>query len=216
MNIKRIVRKTILFSCLFGLAGFGAYTGVVTGSNKISELYEGVYYDISRKFARTEIIKVPMEPEAKTLVDIIKGAAKKHRLPTMLIAALITQESGSGFRTDRLRFEPDVYTRVKAKAYQTDAEAKMQATSIGLGQIIPYFHAGKRPECPQEWSKYLDPETNLNCSGAILRECLDRQSGGKYESIRVCLSKYNGDRTGVYASEVLGRIAQLTIEGMTL
>lgn len=177
----------------------------------VSDTWSELRDTIVRKFERVHVVERVVHPEEKSLASLIHESAKTHKLPPMLLASLIVQESGHKLRTDRLRYEEHLVNRFKCEGCN-DTERRILATSIGAAQIIPGFW---QKFCSLEsWSELLDPETNLNCAGKILRSCLDRRVAkeGRPKALRSCLSEYNGDQTGRYAAQVLGRYIDLVTD----
>lgn len=130
----------------------------------------------------------------------------KPSIPPILIQAIIDQES-SGNPT-ATRFEPHLYQRYRSKLPRNEADARMMVSSIGLMQVIPYYHLR---DCNlKHYSELFDEGTNRRCGEKVLKRCLDRHAT-KANRIQSALSCYNGGSMQ-YAASVLSRVALATLE----
>jgi soluble lytic murein transglycosylase-like protein len=205
-RIKLTALAVLFFSASYAFAVIVPKLGA-----EVAEAAQELRDRINSKLTRVEYVQQFIKPEPKPLSQMINEAAKNHKLPSILIAALIEQESGAKLRTDRVRYEEHLQSRFKCKPHETNAECRAYASSWGLGQVV---YGIWKDFCKLEsYSDLLDPERNLDCAGAILRSCLNRRTKeSKSDSVRNCLSEYNGDRTGRYAGEVLSRYVAISIE----
>ena len=166
---------------------------------------------ITSRLTRVEIVREYIPHPEKPLSTLINETATRHKLPSILLASLIMQESGEKLRTDRVRYEEHLQARFKCKPYETEAECRAYASSWGLGQVV--YGIWHKFCGLDSYSDLLDPETNLNCAASILRECLDRRKeSSNFDKVRGCLSEYNGDRTGRYSREVLDRYVKISLD----
>lgn len=210
---KRKFRKSILTAKILALCalGYGLHRGGVVAIEQAQAGLSAARAIISERFSEVKIVREYLPQEQKPLGQIVKEAAKRHGVSSLLLTALITQESGQNLRADRMRYEPHLHGRFKCPAWANDAECKAYATSWGLSQVVYGFwkeHCGLT-----SYSDLLDPEVNLNCGASILGECLKRNDKmKKIERYRTCLGQYNGDRTGKYSNEVLGHLTDIVIE----
>lgn len=181
--------------------------GIETAQAKLSDAKAAIV----ERFQSVKIVREYLPQESKPLSRIVKEASERHGVSSLLLLALMHQESGKQLRTDRMRYEPHLQGRFKCAAWMNDAECKSYATSWGLTQVVYGFW---KERCGLEsYSDLLNPEVNVNCGASILGECLKRQGGlGKVERYKTCLGQYNGDRTGKYAGEVLQHLTELVIE----
>lgn len=127
-----------------------------------------------------------------TLVLSIQiSVAQESNCDSLLIASIVTIESG-GNRLAK-KFEPHLI-----KKYGWPPE---YAYSYGLMQIVYGFH--------HEFCKLTKIEDlfitriNLNCGYKILKNCAKTN-----KTLVDTLSCYNGDKTGKYASKVLGVLSE--------
>lgn len=166
---------------------------------------------IVERFQSVKVIREYLPQETKPLSRIVKEASERHGVSSLLLLALMHQESGKQLRTDRMRYEPHLQGRFKCPGWSNDAECKAYATSWGLTQVVYGFW---REHCGLEsYSDLLNPEVNVNCGASILGECLKRNSKlSKMEQYTTCLGAYNGDRSGKYANEVLHHLTEIVIE----
>lgn len=195
--------------CLLALAPFAASL-INGGLARCYERYEDIRASIVERFREVQIVREYLPREDKPIAVIVKDAAKRHGISSLLLTALITQESGEQLRTDRMRYEPHLKGRFKCAGWMNQAECDAQATSWGLAQIIPGFWA---KFCGLEsYSDLLDPEINLNCSASILADCLQKRASikDKMERYRQCLQQYNGGSS--YPDEVLRHLMRIIVE----
>lgn len=205
------MKKIILVIIVCLLAGFGAVTGANEGYHWARWYISDYYDEFTSRFRRVVEVKVPVVIDQESIPTIIKNAAKKYGLPKVLLAAMIEQESGGKFRTDRVRFEPHLQKRVKRESWMNDIEYQLRASSIGLMQVVVFIHQNN-PECSSNIQELFQPDVNINCGASILHDCLLRhQSLPPVDRFRKALVCYNGGED--YPQEVFARIARLTIEG---
>lgn len=174
------------------------------------ESYQEIRASITERFRSVEYIREYVPREQKPIATIVREAAKRHGISAMLLTALITQESGQQLRTDRMRYEPHLQGKFKCPTWMNPDECRAQATSWGLGQVIPGFwakHCGL-----SSYSDLLDPEINLNCSASILADCLKRRANvtDKMERYRQCLQAYNG--SPAYPPQVFEHLTRIIVE----
>jgi hypothetical protein len=198
------MRNRMFSSALIGLT---ALWGCYSGGTEIAQQIRWQYME-ARAWLRDTLTPVEPEKNPPALEEIVENVAAENRLPPVLIAALIVQESGAGMRQDRVRYEAHLQPKFKREGWMTDAEYKALASSWGLGQVIYGLH---RQRCNlHSYADLLQPETNLRCAARILSECLRRRTSEK--RLDQCLSEYNGDDTGRYSAQVMGRMARLALE----
>lgn len=205
---KSIFTAKVLAMCGIGWSlNFGLTNGVEIAQAKLSDARAA----IAERFREVRVVREYIPMEQKAISTIAKEAAQRHGVSALLLAAVMTQESGTSLRTDRMRYEPHLQGRFKCPAWANDTECKAQATSWGLMQVIPGFW-GKFCGL-QSYSDLLDPEININCGASIMGACLARNTRmSKVERYKLCLGQYNGDKTGSYAREVLEHLTNLVIE----
>lgn len=196
--------------CCLAIAPFAASL-INGGVARCYERYESIRASIAERFREVQIVREYLPREQKPLAKIIKDAAQRHGVSSLLLTALVTQESGQQMRPDRMRYEPHLQGRFKCPTWANEAECKAYATSWGLAQVVYGFW---KDACGLEsYSDLLDPEINLNCGASIMGACLARNTRmSKVERYKLCLGQYNGDKTGNYAREVLEHLTNLVIE----
>lgn len=163
------------------------------------------------RITKVEIVREYVKPLELSTENLITSISKEYGINPILTLAVIHQESGRRLRTDRLKFEPKLYGKWKGTS---DEETRMLATSIGLMQVIPGFHA---KSCNlQSYSDLFDTETNIRCGLKVLTDCLkyNQKAGSKLGQYRAALQCYNG--SSVYADEVLSRLGELVLENNIL
>ena len=134
-----------------------------------------------------------------------RAPTRSDRIPPILIEAIIDQES-SGDPT-ATRFEPHLYERYRHKLPRNDADARMMVSSIGLMQVIPYYHLR---DCKlKHYSELFNEETNRRCGEQVLKACLNRYAQ-RANRLELALSCYNGG-SRQYAASVLSRVGVATI-----
>lgn len=195
--------------CLLALAPFAASL-INGGLARCYERYENIRASIVERFREVQVVREYLPRETKPIAVIVKDAAKRHGISSLLLTALITQESGEQLRTDRMRFEPHLQGRFKCQGWMNETECRAQSTSFGLGQVIPGFW-GKFCGL-QSWSDLLDPEINLNCSASILADCLQKKANirDKMDRYRECLQAYNG--SSAYPPQVFQHLTRIIVE----
>ncbi len=211
IGFKRAARRIVVRGAIAsGLVGC-CYLGAVEASKQAANWWEaGKQYALSQ-VTRIEVVKeyIEIRPESLPLDQLVDRAARKHGVPSLLMRALIVQESGRGLRTDRVRYEPHLQKRFKREAWQTDMEYQALASSWGLGQIIYGFW---KDFCKLDsYADLLDPARNLDCSASIIRDCLQRRKGvsSKAARFRQCLKEYNGGDE--YAGQVEAHLVELVL-----
>jgi len=205
--------KHVALKCsLVGLAGFGAWEGGASLIDSTSDAVTRGISSLKQRFKTVETVVQYIRPGDRPLKDVIKETSLTHDIPSLLLSALIVQESGAGLRGDRMRYEPHLQKRFKCQPWETDAECRAYATSFGYGQVVYGLH--KKFCSLESYADLLDPEVNLHCSAKILRECLNRRDKvkDKAERFKLCLGEYNGDDTGRYASSVMDHLARIVLE----
>lgn len=208
MRIKRIVLKVLFGASVIGLAGFGG----IRAYNDMSLRLNWWYSDIRAKYFSEKVKLITLQPQEKSVAQLIKESSRDFGVPKLLITAVIEQESGNKFRTDRVRFEPHLLKRVKREKWMNDIEYQLRASSIGLMQVVVFIHQ-ENPNCSQNIQELFQVETNIRCGTSILKDCLNRHvSKPPVERVKQALICYNGSEA--YAEEVFSRIAKLAIEGI--
>ena len=206
------IKRFFLYSTLTCFAVVGVGVASLEGYRAACNAGNAAYARVASYFSVTKIIQVPIEAEPVTISKAISKAAKDSELPKMLILAMSITESGEELRTDRVRFEPEIYKRLPRQPWQTEEEARLQASSIGLMQVIIGLHKNK-PECGNNVGELFQIEKNLACGCAVIKECLryNAKTTDRWERFKKSLVCYNG--SSVYADQVISKIAKLTIEG---
>lgn len=116
--------------------------------------------------------------EAKLpLKQIIALEAHKRSIRPELIEALIEVESAG--KSDAIRYEP-------ALMKGTSDQARMQASSHGLTQILGSWAGTSLCPTVKTWADLYDDQKNISCGSAILAE------GLKHGSVYKALIAYNG------------------------
>jgi len=141
-----------------------------------------------------------------SLDEIIQQAAREHGISPVLISAMVAIESG-GVPT-AMRHEGHLVRG-------TGEAARMQATSIGLMQIIPRFWAGKEP-CIESgvvsFVDLFDPRKNVNCGTAIVAKLIKSHNGNIIQALRA----YNEGRHGTngpstYTEKVMAEVGRIAL-----
>lgn len=204
---KSILAAKVLTICAVGwTVNYGLINGVEIAEAKLSEARA----IIAERFRSVEVIREYLPRETKPLSRIVKEASERHGVSSLLLLAMMRQESGKSLRPDRMRYEPHLAGRFKCNKEMTDAECRALSTSWGLMQVIPGF-----------WSKFcglasygdlLDPELNIQCGSSIMGDCLRRRTkvSDKMERYRQCLKEYNGG--DAYPDEVFSHLTAIVIE----
>lgn len=176
---------------------------------RAEQLYGEVLSWMTRVEVRTELVKSDSIP----LTQLVSAVSRKRGLPTVVMQAIIEQESGGGEHL--YRFEPSAYVRLKSKVKASDSEVRMLASSHGVAHVMG-FNAQSR--CGVHWSKLYDPAIGLDCSARLIRENLERYANVRDASRRVwfALRDYNGagPDAEAYADDVMARIGALLLGNM--
>lgn len=139
-------------------------------------------------------------------VDPPRGHKSQGAIPPILIQAIIDQES-SGDPT-ATRFEPHLYERYRSKLPRNEADARMMVSSIGLMQVIPFFHL--RTCKLKHYSELFNEKINRECGEAVLLACY-RRYADRPNRLSSAIACYNGGRVE-YANSVLSRVAVATLQ----
>lgn len=211
-KLKKRFKKSILAAKILALCalGYGLERGGTLAMQQAQAGLSAARAIIAERLGETKIVREYLPKEQKPLSQVVKEAAKRHGISSLLLTALITQESGQNLRPDRMRYEAHLQGRFKCEKWMNDTECRAMATSWGLGQVIPGFWAR---HCGLEsYSDLLDPEINLNCSASILADCLERRAkvADKMERYRQCLTEYNG--SDKYPGEVFKHLTRIIVE----
>lgn len=176
---------------------------------KASEAKELALSRVTRVEVKRELVKADAVP----MGQLVRVVSKRHRVPTVVLKAIIEQESADG--KFLYRFEPDKYTQLKMKERLPESEVRMLASSHGLAHVMGF---NAEPRCGVHWSKLYDSLIGLECGARILRENMDRHQSVKDSSRRIWLAlrDYNGSgkRAEEYADEVMSRIGRLLLRGV--
>lgn len=169
---------------------------------------------VEAKFTTPKVVKIVERKIKKVenvigIKDLIRKESSAAKINPLITLAILHQESGKGLRTDRLRYEPHLLPKVKRTPGMTEAEARMQVTSIGLLQVLPIYHLDR---CTlKSYSQLFDPQTNIKCGLKVLNDCAAKYKGtDKVQRLKEALHCYNG--SAKYVEEVFQRIAELTVE----
>lgn len=148
---------------------------------------------------------VPVRMAPRAVGEIIASASHKSGVPSILIRAIIEQESAGD--TTAVKFEPHHLNRVPARITHPD-KRRMYASSIGLMQVMAWHLFTLLPD--RDYTALYDPEINIAVGTRILSDCMKRHAGKpptqQYRSALVC---YNG--SDVYAEEVLERVGLIAL-----
>ena len=185
----RFLRR--LFSVMLFMSGAG-----LTGA-----AYAGGY--LPKDIETVERVVSITRPEPD-LADLLQTVPPAYGVPSVLVAAVVKQESGG--QKDAYRFEPGQMERA-AKFSKNPEQQRMLASSHCPMQVMGYNAA----RMGLSWSELYDLETCVEVGVKILKECLDRHEGKrKFEKYRGALSCYNG--SSIYADKVLANIGRALIE----
>lgn len=178
-------------------------------TSKASELKAAMV----QKFTRVEVRRELVKPETVPLPQLTGAISRKYRVPTVVLQAVVDQESGGG--NYLYRFEAEKYSQMKQKPHVPDSEVRMLASSHGLAHVMGF---NSEPRCGVHWSKLYDPYVGLDCGAKILRENIDKHNGIKDTSRRIwmALRDYNGSGKAAeqYANSVMARIGELLLRGL--
>lgn len=200
--------KSVLFASTVIASSYYLNQGTALATEYLNDAWSRV----RAQYQSVQVVERYLPTPKKTLDEIISQASREHHVPTMLISALIVQESGRGLRADRVRYEPKLQARFKRESWMNDTEYQALSSSWGYTQII--YGIWKDFCGLTSYADLLDPETNISCSAKIIRDCLDRRASSIKnlpDRFKRCLSEYNGDATGAYAQSVLNHLADLTL-----
>lgn len=151
-----------------------------------------------------KLVHVEVEKPQADLKTLIKEIPPKYGIPPLLAAAMVERESGG--KMDAIRYEPGQVDRAK-KITKNESQIRMYASSHCALQIMGW-HA---PRYGLSWSDLYDPETCVEVSMSILKDCMDRHTGKrKVDQIKGALTCYNG--SPVYAQAIKDRLSDLLIE----
>jgi len=165
----------------------------------------------SESITRREVIEVPVERQSETTDAMIKRLAFHHKVPPLMVKAIVLHESGPQMRPDRVRHEPHLLKRFRKEAGMNDIEHQMLASSFGLMQVLFGLH---REACGlKSFADLLDREKNLHCGLEVLSRCLKRQTGTQSEKWKGALGCFNGDQTGRYAEQIMSTFGELSLNG---
>jgi hypothetical protein len=173
---------------------------------KADSAYRVAVAKVTRVEVRREIVK----SDAVPLLQLIDGVAAKHQVPSVVLQAVVDQESRGGEAL--YRFEPNSYARLKSQVKATDSELRMLASSHGVAHVMGF---NAQPRCGVHWSKLYDPAIGLECAARLLRQNLNRHAneGNNSRRIWLALRDYNGSGPDAqeYATEVMARIGALLL-----
>lgn len=148
---------------------------------------------------------VPVRAQPRAVHEIIASASQRSGVPSILIKAIIEQESAGD--ATAVKFEPHHLSRVPARISHPD-KRRMYASSIGLMQVMAWHIFTLLPD--RDYTALFDPEVNIAVGTRILSDCLKRHSGKPpTQQYRAALICYNG--SDVYAEEVLERVGLLAL-----
>jgi hypothetical protein len=200
-----------------------AATGITRASETVADKawqgYEAAYDAAIEKLTRVEVVHQIVSPEDMPVGDIIERVAAEEGIPAIILKSIAIQESGKYYRTDRIRFEPHLMSRVKPPAHLNDIEKQLYASSIGLMQIIYGFH---KERCGfNSVTDAFDPYTSVRCACAILKANLaaaPKEMRSPGARLRYAIKRYNGDgeRAEAYTEQVMARLADLLLEKVEL
>lgn len=155
----------------------------------------------------TEKIKEVEKPLG--IAGIIEKESRAAGIDPLITLAIIHQESGPSLRTDRVKREKHLVKKFKTEAWMNPVEVELQASSMGLMQVIPGYHL---KTCGlSSFVDLFDPQKNIRCGLTVLKNCAKQFTGSsKSARLKHALKCYNG--SSAYAQEVFQRIAELTVE----
>jgi len=154
-----------------------------------------------------------LDPDKVPVEELITQLSADAGLNPLIIKALAIEESGHYLRTDRIRYEDKLMSKVHPPKGLNLIEQQMYASSIGLTQII---YGLWKDKCKlNSFSDLLDPRTNIQCSIEILK--LNLAACSKIEQpgarLREALRRYNGSGPDAeaYADRVMQRLADMLL-----
>lgn len=193
-------------------------TGVALwGSFKLVSLYTAaeqwardVQHRLMNKVTRVEVRRELVNSSSVPLAQLTVMVSKKHKVPEVVLRAVVDQESSNGEYL--YRFEPNKFAQLKARMRLPDSELRMLASSHGVGHVMGF---NAEPRCGVHWSRLYDPATGLECAAKLLRENMDRHSSVKSMSRRIWLAlrDYNGSGKDAeaYATTVMAKVGSLML-----
>jgi hypothetical protein len=165
------------------------------------------------KVTKVEVRRELVRAEAVPLSQLIAAVSKKYQVPSVVLQAVIEQESGGGEHL--YRFEPAKYAQLKAKTRMADSEVRMLASSHGVAHVMGF---NAEPRCGVHWSRLYDTATGMECGAKLLKENIARHQAVRNPSRRIWLAlrDYNGAGADAeaYANTVMARIGELLLEGI--
>lgn len=183
---------------------------VVYAWGALNERMDRVYRAAMARVTKVEVRRELVRSDAVPLGQLVDIASRKHRIPAVVLQAVVDQESSGG--EFLYRFEPGTYSQLKVRARMSDSEVRMLASSHGVAHVMGF---NAQPRCGVHWSKLYDPAIGLECGAKILRESMDKYRTVKDSSRRVWLAlrDYNGSGPDAeaYASKVMARVGALLL-----
>lgn len=165
-------------------------------------------------------LEVLVQPESVDVEKLIHIISLEEGVSPHITLAMAYQESGKGFRTDRVRFEPHLMKRFKDRMEPwmlNDVERQMVASSHGLLQVVYGWH--KKTCGLDSYTQLYQPSINIRCGLRVFKDALNRvpKSKNKLFRLREALAAYNAgpnpSQQGYdYADTVLKKYVELVIQ----
>jgi len=155
---------------------------------------------LTEDFLKPVVVVRYVVPPVKSIDTIIFEASKKHKVPALLIRAIIEVESGGD--PHAIRFEPHHVARITWT--RDPAQRRKWASSIGLMQVMAWHLQKHMPST--NYAALYDPEVNIDLGSKILSDCMLRhQKSARRDQVRRALVCYNGSE--IYPPKVLQALA---------
>jgi len=173
---------------------------------------------ISNWLLKQVSIEVPVErlievdPNQKAIGELIIEESERAGVPEIITRAMATVESGHKLNPFATRFEPSVYSRIKA---DDDVTRRALASSHGILQVMGYHAAETCKGIVRHWSELYQAQKGLRCGLKILNDCLGKASKivDASERFTRALGCYNGDGDN-YPRLVKLALADLVIDNL--
>lgn len=183
---------------------------VVHAWGVLNERMDRVYRAAMARVTKVEVRRELVRSDAVPLGQLVELVSRKHRIPPVVLQAVVDQESSGGEYL--YRFEPNTYSQLKVKTRTSDSEVRMLASSHGVAHVMGF---NAQPRCGVHWSKLYDPAIGLECGAKILRESMEkyRSVGDSSRRVWLALRDYNGSGPDAeaYASKVMARVGALLL-----
>lgn len=159
------------------------------------------------KLPKREVQKEPLDVQQAILF-----AAKTHGVDPLILKVISEKESSGGNTRALYRFEPSLYSRVRAaKSYRdlSDSEIRMLASSHGVFHILGIT---AERECDLHFSALYNVETSALCAAKIVRRIDETVKAKATEHrLREIFRQYNGQGPAAetYAKDAMVRLAAI-------